>query len=57
MIIMTGCAPKCSNEISDMAMACFKNHQGMTIIFEPQPESKDAQHLDIKEIEEVPKKK
>jgi hypothetical protein len=54
---MTGCAPKCSNEISDMAMACFKNHQGMTIIFEPQPESKDAQHLDIKEIEEVPKKK
>lgn len=56
LFIFIGCAPKSSNEISEMALECFKNHQGITIIFQPQPETKKAQEMAIEMIPDKVKK-
>ncbi len=42
----TACAPKPSNEISEMALECFKNKQGISIHFIPQVENKEAQKVE-----------
>ncbi len=43
LCFLVGCAQKPSNEISEMALECMKNHSGITITFTPQPETKVAQ--------------
>lgn len=47
LVFLCGCTQKAArNEISDMTLECFKNKQGITIIFQPQPETKQAQMVE-----------
>ena len=48
VLSVCSCTPKPSNEISEMALECFRNKQGITITFTPQPETKEAQKVEHK---------
>lgn len=43
---LTSCAAQSDGEICDLAKVCFEKKQGITIIFEPQPETKEAQNVE-----------
>ncbi len=44
ILAMTGCAPKASNEISEMALECMKNQSSINITFTPSHESKEVKN-------------
>jgi hypothetical protein len=45
ILVLAGCSQRSSNEISEMALECFKNKQGITIEFTPHPENKSEQKI------------
>ncbi len=56
ILVLAGCSQRSSNEISEMALECFKSNKAIRIEFIPHPMSKQALDEEVNDQTENGKK-